>query len=419
MTILVVSIIVALLAGAVAADEVVLQSGDSVTGTVQGDHLEIETSGGRLSVPYSSLKQLTSTGDGAVTLGLVDGSSIEGKPLAENVNVHQSLFDRVVPLREVKAIRWDSPKVTVPASTPVPLELIRTLNSRSAQTGASVEYCVTQPVKVEGKTVIANHAPAWGEVLGTSSGHNVGRGDKMALLAKAVAAVDGSEIPLHGTYDVSGGFNAGAVVGGGVFGLLAEGNPAEAGFGARFDGQTDREVSVALTASPPDHAVTARQQDCDDYYSVLTGDFVPAERLRPGKGFAPVSQPLRVSVPLLPLLNSKERSQKTVRLGSLRMEDLSIAAVLLEIDPKPRGGADLQVTAEILVRPSVDRRVNLDYQLVVGDQTIKDAKQSGIKAAEGKVKAAKTKIELSGEQLAALLASADPRLRVSMTAIED
>jgi Carboxypeptidase regulatory-like domain len=33
--------------------------------------------GGRLSVPYSSLKQLTSTGDGAVTLELV----------AENVNV--------------------------------------------------------------------------------------------------------------------------------------------------------------------------------------------------------------------------------------------------------------------------------------------------------------------------------------------
>jgi hypothetical protein len=418
MRILAVGIIVALLAGAVAADEVVLQSGDSVTGTVQGDHLEIETSSGRLSVPYSSLKQLTSTGDGAVTLELVDGSSIQGKPLAESVNVRQSLFDRVVPLREVKAIRWDPPKVTVPASTPVPLELIRTLNSRSAQTGASVEYCVTQPVKVDGKTVIANHAPAWGEVLGTSSGHNVGRGDKMALLAKAVAAVDGSEIPLHGTYDVSGGFNAGAVVAGGVFGLLAEGNPAEAGFGARFDGQTDREVSVALTTSPPP-AVTARQQDCDDYYSVLTGDFVPAERLRRGKGFAPVSQPLRVSVPLLPLLNSKERSQKTVSLGSLRMEDLSIAAVLLEIDPKRRGGADLQVTAEILVRPSVDRLVNLDYQLVVGDQTIKVAKQSGIKAAEGKVNAAKTKIELSGEQLAALLASADPRLRISMTAIED
>jgi hypothetical protein len=101
------------------------------------------------------------------------------------------------------------------------------------------------------------------------------------------------------------------------------------------------------------------------------------------------------------------------------MEDLSIAAVLLEIDPKRRGGVDLQVTAEILVRPSVDRLVNLDYQLVVGDQTIKVAKQSGIKAAEGKVNAAKTKIELSGEQLAALLASADPRLRISMTAIED
>ncbi len=405
--------------GVANADRVVLESGEAVAGKVQGDHLEIATPNGRLSVPYSSIKQLSAGGDGSFKIELVDGTALDGTIAIDKVSVHQALYDRVIPIHDIRAIQWDPPKITLPAGTVIPVELIRALSSKSTEAGAAVEYCVTRPVVVDGKTLVASHAAAWGQVLGVSGGHNVGGGGKLVLRVDGVVAADGGELPLQGTHEVEGGFNGGAVVALGVLGLLTEGNPAEAGNGIQFDGQTAHDADVALLPHPVSEPRAAIQRDCDDYYSLQAGDFIPVEKLRHGRTFAPVPQPLRISLPLLQVVRSTQHFSQGIAAGSLKMEDLSIPTVNLEISPRRRGGADLTITTTIYVRPSQDRLVNLDYQLMAGDQAVRSVKQSGIKAAESRTREARTTLELTAAELAALAAAPDPRLRITMTAIED
>src|ERR1700761_2892782 len=93
--------------GAAQADRVLLEGGEAVVGKVQGDHLEIETASGRLSVPYSSLRKLSSQGEGTVKIELVDGTSLQGSVAIDKVSIHQALYDRVVPLHDIRAIEWD------------------------------------------------------------------------------------------------------------------------------------------------------------------------------------------------------------------------------------------------------------------------------------------------------------------------
>ena len=92
------------------ANRVLLASGETVVGKVEGDHLEVETASGRLSVPYSSLKQLSATGDGAVKLELVDGTSLQGKAALDNVIVVQPLDERILPMHAIRTIEWSQPK---------------------------------------------------------------------------------------------------------------------------------------------------------------------------------------------------------------------------------------------------------------------------------------------------------------------
>jgi len=401
------------------ADQVVLKGGEAVSGKVLGDHLEIDTTGGHLSVPYSSVQQLIATDSDGVRLKLIDGTVLEGRLIIDSFNVHQGLYDRALLVRDVQSIRWDPPKMTVPAGTAVPLELIRTLSSTSAKAGASVEYCVTEPVVIGGKTVVGKHAPAWGEVLAAGGGTNVSRGGKVGLGVIGVTGIDGTEIPLQGMLQVAGGVDVGSIVAGGVFGLLGEGNAAEATSGSRFNAQTTQDFQIGLIARPVGVERASLQRACDDYYSLLTGDFISTERLGRGQVFAPVPQPLRLSVPIGGLIRSQTRFQQTIYLGTLRMEDLSIQSATLQIEPARNGGAHLEITANILVRPSHDRLVNVEYQLSAGDRVVGTATKPGIRAAEGRLKAAKTSIQLTANQLSALSASDNPRLRIVMTAIED
>jgi hypothetical protein len=400
------------------ADRIVLSNGDAVIGKVQGDHIEVETSSGHLSVPYGSLKQVSFTDAGAVKIELVDGTTLEGTMAVEKVSVHQALFDRVFPVHDIRTIAWDPPKVTIPAGTAVPLALVRTLTSKSTQAGTPVELCVTRPVVIDGKTVIAGRAAAWGEVLGASTGRNI-RGGKLVLRATGVTAVDGSELPLSGTVEAEGGFNGEAVAALGVVGLLAEGNPAETPSGIELDAKVERDADVALTPHPANAARAAAQRDCDEYFSLAAGEFVPVEKLRHGRAFAPVSQPLRVFLPVLHIVASPQRYSQSIAVGTLWMEDLSILTANLEISPKRKGGAELTIVTSVHVRKSQDRLVNLEYQLVAGDQLVKSFHQSNIKAAEGRTTQADVAVDLTAAELATLSAAPDPRLRISMTAIED
>ena len=92
------------------ADQVVLKGGEAVSGKVLGDHLEIDTTGGHLSVPYSSVQQLIATDSDGVRLKLIDGTVLEGRLIIDSFNVHQGLYDRALLVRDVQSIRWDPPK---------------------------------------------------------------------------------------------------------------------------------------------------------------------------------------------------------------------------------------------------------------------------------------------------------------------
>jgi hypothetical protein len=87
--------------------------------------------------------------------------------------------------------------VTLPGETPMKLKLCENLRSENSHEGDSISFAVAQDVKIDGVTVIAQDALAYGRIVaGTTWARRVGRGGMVALELQSVTDVTGREIPI-------------------------------------------------------------------------------------------------------------------------------------------------------------------------------------------------------------------------------
>jgi hypothetical protein len=410
----------ALFAAPARADDIELQSGETLTGKLQGERMSIETTQGRVEATFDALAAADLDGSGGVRVELVDGTTISGRLIEQEVVLRQGLVDRAVPAAAVRRLIWSPPKATIPAGTPVQLMLVRSVSSASAKAGASVSLCTADAVSIGGKVVIERFAPASGFVLGTGSGPNVGGGGTIVLRAGSVVARDGSSIPLAGNLEVRGGFEG---ANWGLIGLLSEGSAAVAANGLVLEAKTAGGAEVELRGGHPSPEDQASQDLCTDYFRFSGLQEIPLEQVVPGRAYAPVAQPLKLSVPLISLVRASEFASKTFAkpfsTRALSMDGVSLLMLSVEGTGKGKHGGYLDIDATVAVQPSHDRWVSLSFEVFADDKKLRSFQMQRIDAEERKMKTVRARLSLSREQTDALLHAADPRLRIMMTAIDN
>ncbi|QQR72932.1 MAG: hypothetical protein IPJ17_15765 [Holophagales bacterium] len=407
-------------AGTARADELVLTSGESLTGKVQGERLAIETPQGRIEAPFEALSSVELDEAANARVTLVDGTVIEGRWVQAEIVLRQGLLDRVVPAPSIRRLVWSPPAVTLPSGTPVPLALVRSVSSAANSAGDPVSLCTTEEVTVNGKVVIARHSPASGSVLGTGGGSNVGGGGTLVLRAGAVLARDGSSIPLAGNLQVRGGFNG---ANWGLAGLLSEGSPALAASGTQVEAKTASEAAIGLAASSFTAEQLAGQELCADFFRFSDSAEIGLEKVVPGRSYAPVPQPLKLSLPLLPfaplLTEDGKGTVKTYGTRPFSIDGVALASLTVEAVGKGKRGATFKITAPLTVPASYDRWVSLTIELLAGEKQLQVLRLQRIDAEERKVTPIDARLTLSRAEVDELLAAPNARLRITMTAIEN
>lgn len=86
---------------------------------------------------------------------------------------------------------------TVPAGTPVTLQLMEAVSTRHSKKGDKIRLRVYNAVVLNGKTLIAQDAPATGEVTSVRGPSRFGRRGQLKIKVDHVQAVDGTRIPLE------------------------------------------------------------------------------------------------------------------------------------------------------------------------------------------------------------------------------
>jgi hypothetical protein len=94
--------------------------------------------------------------------------------------------------------------LVLPAGTAVTLILDQDITARNAKLGQEVRAYVAGEIRVAGKVVIPQRAPAAFMVTRSQNGLFVGQPDKLAIEAKYATAIDGSRITLTGEFALAG-----------------------------------------------------------------------------------------------------------------------------------------------------------------------------------------------------------------------
>lgn len=150
-------------------------------------------------------------------------------------------------------------EVTLPAGTPISLQLAQPLSSETATTGDPVNLRVAYDVKVKGKVVIPSGSMAQGTVVEAKRAKVYGAPGSISFTANRVMAVDGQQIPLSGTpTSKKGQSRRGLAIGcsvglalvlfliGGLLGLFIKGKNVEFPQGTTVNASTTMSVSVEV-----------------------------------------------------------------------------------------------------------------------------------------------------------------------------
>jgi len=100
-------------------------------------------------------------------------------------------------------------RVQVAAGLPLTVHPQEEIVSGKVRQGGSVTYLVTDPLTIQGVTVVARHAPARGTVLMATASGMAGKGGRLVLSVDAVQAVDGTWLPVRASTAQHGGGNVG------------------------------------------------------------------------------------------------------------------------------------------------------------------------------------------------------------------
>ena len=90
-------------------------------------------------------------------------------------------------------------EVKVPDGTEIEVELQRTVSGQEIKVGDIVDFTVVHPVKVNGKTIIDQGAPARATVTTAKKNGRWGKAGKLEWAMKDVQGIDGSRMPVRFT----------------------------------------------------------------------------------------------------------------------------------------------------------------------------------------------------------------------------
>ena len=114
-----------------------------------------------------------------------------------------------------------SAETMVPSGTKVPLEFTQRISTKTAKKGDTVELRVTEDVRVDGRTMIPEGAPAEGVITDVHRGRTFGRKGELKIRLTHVRDRNGDRIPIE-RYHSGDRFSAGGPAAAGA-GLLVLG----------------------------------------------------------------------------------------------------------------------------------------------------------------------------------------------------
>jgi len=152
-------------------------------------------------------------------------------------------------------------QVVIPDGTKIRVRLEQNVTSENVETGQTIDFRVTQEVRVGDAVVIASGAPAQGNIISAEGKRRLGRGGKLALTVERVQMVDGNWLSVRYSpqkAEGKGHIASTAVLTGiiGVaflpaapLGLLKKGRDAAFMRGQNFDVFSDENATVAAVAA--------------------------------------------------------------------------------------------------------------------------------------------------------------------------
>ena len=400
------------------ADILYLKSGETLEGEVGPSSFLLETDRGTLEVPKSSLSSIVALPHITVMV-LIDGTELEGTLAAPTVQLQSDLFSRHVDLADIETVSFATPTITVPAGTAVALVLGERLGSRGAHPGREVILCAADAVRIDGHPVIAERAPGIGVVLGGGSRSNLSGGGQVVFRADVVLATDGTTIPLTGNFDEEAGVDAGTILQGGLLGLGSSGEDLVLNAGFPAPAATREGAEIARIPAAPDEPRLIRAAEiCQEAFALVDIEgFIPTERIRSNRDYVALDQPLRLSIPISSVV-SETGGSLWESFRNVVVADTSLRTLTIEPKWRRGGGLRLDVTSELYVRPSHDKRVSLQLELMAGDRLIARDTLTSIDAEEKRSKEVKSRFEIGAGGVAALRAAERPELRITMTVVE-
>ena len=151
----------------------------------------------------------------------------------------------------------DAACCTVPARTPIDIEILDTVNSKANATRDSFAFRLAEPLAIDGRIVVPAGTPGVGEVVHAARARAGGKAGELILAARYLD-LNGTRIPLRSMrygrsqgVDNSGAVNAGAMVAvatipvAGFIGYMISGGEVNIPAGTRATAQTSAEIVLA------------------------------------------------------------------------------------------------------------------------------------------------------------------------------
>lgn len=88
--------------------------------------------------------------------------------------------------------------VVLKAGTPVPMQLVNTIDGKHSTVGQVVDFRVTSDIKADGKTVIPIGSIAKAQVVRAKKNGLLGQAGEIQVNVTSVTAVDGTQVVLSG-----------------------------------------------------------------------------------------------------------------------------------------------------------------------------------------------------------------------------
>jgi hypothetical protein len=147
------------------------------------------------------------------------------------------------------------PTVMLKRDTPIHFMVVSEVTTKTHLAGHRFRLRVDKPVVIDGITIIAVGATAWGEVIAAKKSGNVGKSG--SLEAKLLYVESGNtQIPVSGTNNAKGASGGGETALGilalGPLGLFAKGNNAKIKAGELMTGfvEQDTQIPRPLSTAP-------------------------------------------------------------------------------------------------------------------------------------------------------------------------